>query len=112
MFHPRKKTPSIQMKTQKRGLKKNPGREMPLKMMEAPPFGGVPSFSLDRASRPRECTLPRPSLAEFDGGAPSFAGATEGCRVGRAWRDREAAGGPVAVGRAGASRGILKPNKH
>ena len=54
-------------------------------------------------------TFPRLPLAELDCGARSFAEDTEGDRVGRAWRRRAAAGGPVALGRASVSRGMLKP---
>ena len=47
-------------------------------------------------------------LVEFDVGARSFADKTLYRRVGRAWRGRTAAGGPVALGRAVPKRGILK----
>ena len=60
----------------------------------------IPRFPGDRATSPREGTFPRPPLAKLDCGAHCFAGNTEGCRGGRAWRDRAAAGGRVALGRA------------
>ena len=48
VFHPRKKTPSIQMETQKRGREKVPGREMHPELIlkktpcrESPPFPGT-----------------------------------------------------------------------
>ena len=55
-----------------------------------------------------EGTSPRPPLAELNGGARSFAGHTEDCWVGQACHRRAAAGGQVALGRAGAPRCILK----
>ena len=58
-----------------------------------------------------ENPFPRPRLAELDCGARCFAEYTLGYLVGRACGGRAAAGGPVAHGRAGASRGMLKPNK-
>ena len=62
----------------------------------------------------REGTSPRPPLADFDGGASSFGGATNlrGCRVGREGRGSASAGGLWAVGRAGAPRAVLKPNTY
>ena len=42
---------------------------------------------------------------------PYLDGDTKGCCVGEAWHRLAAAGGPVALGRAGALPGILKPNK-
>ena len=94
-----KKMPSVQIATQTRTQKH-----------ETPPFPGIPSVPGDRTSRPREGTFPRPPLAEFAGGAPSFAGETEGCSVGggrgavawtrgspcgrRSWRGRADARGP------------------
>ena len=80
-------------------------------MMETTAFPGIPPFPGNRESRPREGTFPRPPLAEFDGCAPSFAGNTEDYCVEQAWRGRAAAGGPVAVGRAGALQGVLKLKK-
>ena len=65
-------------------------------------------FAGDQTTRPREGTVRRLPLAELDGGARSFAGDTEGCCVGRACRGCAAARGLVALGRAGAARGILK----
>ena len=62
MSHSRKKTPSSYMETRRRGHEKNPGREMPPQFTQTP-FAGIPSFSGDRASRPREGTFPRPALA-------------------------------------------------
>ena len=50
----------------------------------------------------------RSRLAEFGVGARSFADNTLGRRVQRARRDRAAAGGPVALGRAVHKRDILK----
>ena len=47
-------------------------------------------------------------LADLEGGARSFAGITEGCSGGGARYCRAAAGGPVALGRAGTPRGILQ----
>ena len=49
----------------------------------------------------------RSLLAELGLGARSFAGAPEGCCLGRAWHSRAAAGGRVALGRAIPKRGIL-----
>ena len=73
------------MENQERGHeKKVPGTEMPPENMETRLYTGIPSFAGDRASRPREGTFPRSPLIELDRGAPSFAGHTEGCRVGRA----------------------------
>ena len=77
---------------------------MPPEIMETPPFPRIPSFPGDRASRPREGTFPRPPLAVFNGGARSFAGAPRAA-VGAA------AGGLVALERAGASWSILKPRQ-
>ena len=53
--------------------------------------------------------FPRSPLAEFGVGTQFFADGTSGCHVGRAWRDRVAAGVPVAHERAGASVGTRKP---
>ena len=44
VFHPRKKTPSVQIETQERGHEKNPGREMPPEIMEPLPSRGSPLF--------------------------------------------------------------------
>ena len=63
----------------------------------------------DQATRPQEGTSRRSPLAEFGGDTCSFAGNTEGCRVERVWLGRAAARDRVALGRAGASQGILKP---
>ena len=54
-------------------------------------------------------TSPRSPLADLDCGNRSITEDTEGGRVERAWHGRAAAEGPVALRRAGASRGILKP---
>ena len=78
-------------------------------MTETPPSVCIRPVPGVRATRRREGISPRPPLAELGGGARSVTGNTEGYRVGEAWRGRAAAGGPVALGRAGAPRGILKP---
>ena len=70
----REKTPSIQLETRKRDTENNPGREMPPENMETPLLPEIPSFPRDGASRPRDGTVPRPPLAEFDGGF--FSGGT------------------------------------
>ena len=77
-------------------------------MLETPPSPRIRFFPGDRAIRPPGGSFRRPPLAEFGVGARSFADDTMGCRVGRAWRGRAAAGRPAAHRRAGASRGILK----
>ena len=74
---------------------------MPPEIMETPPFPRIPSFPGDRASRPREGTFPRPPLAEFDGGAPSFAGGQLGqlCGAGVARSCGRGGSGGARVGR-------------
>ena len=89
MFHPgKKKLPSIQMETQKRGHGKK-SREVNASGNDGnPSLPGIPAFTGDRASCPREDTLRRSPIAEFDGSAPSFAGDTEGCCVVQQWSGR------------------------
>ena len=76
--------------------------------LRTPPLPGISLHPGERANRFREGTFGCPPLAEVGVTAPSFAGDTEGCRVGRAWYGRSAAGGRLALGRAGDPRGILK----
>ena len=64
------------------------------------------------ATRPLEGAFRRSPFAELGDDTCSFAGNTEGCRVGEAWLGRAAARGWVALGRAGASQGILKPKRY
>ena len=61
----------------------------------------------ERATGPREGAFSRPPLAESVIGARSFAGASEGCCVGRAWIHREAAGGQVGLGSRRCFLGML-----
>ena len=97
------------METQKWGRKKHPREANAAKKDGNRSFpGGSPCFP---GTRPRDGASLRPPLAELGGGAPPFAGNTEGCRVGRAWLGRAAAGGRAALGRAGAPRVALKPSK-
>ena len=49
----------------------------------------------------------RPPLAESVTGARSFAGASEGCCVERAWSHREAEGGQVEFGNRSCFGGML-----
>ena len=69
----------------------------------------IPRHTGGKQAGPREGSFPSPPLAKFGVGARSFAHDTLRCRVGQAWRGHAAVGGRVALGRAGASRGILKP---
>ena len=81
-------------------------------LLEYPSLLGDPT-SCRRSSKPapgRHLSTP-PPLAEFGGGPRSVATDTVGCCVGRTWQGRAAAGGRLALGRACAPRGILKPNK-
>ena len=68
----------------------------------SPPIPGIKQLVPGRASFDARGSL---SLAF---GAPYFGGGTEGGRGGQAWHGRAAAGGRLALGRAGAPRGILK----
>ena len=84
--------------------------------METRPFPGIrphpgdqATHLGDRATHPWECAFQCPSLAELASGARSFAGDTEGCCEGQAWHRRAATGDLVALGRAGAPPGTLKP---
>ena len=101
MFHPReKKRFPYKWKPPNGGRhNKNPGREMPQKMMCTPPSPGISSFRGDRAT-PRS---PSSTVAPFlSPGAPRPT----------AWGGRGAVarprGGAVALERAGTLRGILK----
>ena len=65
-------------------------------------------FAFPRHVGDRGWLLPTLPLVEFSVGARSFADKTLCRRVGRAWRGRAAARGPVALSRAGPKRSILK----
>ena len=63
---------------------------------------GSATFLGSERPRPRVGASTRPPLSESGIGGISFAGDTEGRRVGRAWHGRGAEGGRVAHRRAGA----------
>ena len=107
---------SYKWKPKKRGHEKTPLRgkrpqnieilELPSFLGISPPSRGSPSPPpRKQATRPREGTFPRSSLADLDGGAGYFAGDTEGYYVGEAYHHcRATAGDPVAVGRLNRTR--------
>ena len=110
VYHPRKKTPSIQTGTSKQGTgRKTTGSKT--FVFELPPFPGIPRHPGERATRPRKGAFLRPPLAEFDGdlivsrGIPRAA-VWDGRWHGRA-RGRGGYGG-VRESRCSAGRGILK----
>ena len=88
----------------------SPPRRRPLVCATLFVIPGTPSHPGERATRPWKGNFRRSPLAEFGGGARSFTGNNEACYVGRAWHRHAAAGGGVAVGRAGVPQGMLTPS--